>query len=237
MSQKGQVGEAITHFKAALAIRPDLAIIHQNLGNALQQSGQLGEAVTCLRRALELRPDSAAAWFDLGNALLESGQAEEAIGCFQSVLQIDPQFALAHGNLGNAFLRQGWFDEALAHYQAAIDARPTNSYFLNNLAWMLATCPQASSRNGARAVELAQQAEQLSSGKDGLILGTLAAAYAEAGQFPDAVAAAQRALALAVAQTNSAQAEILRSHIRLYRSGLSYHEAGRTNGPPVSVPQ
>jgi tetratricopeptide (TPR) repeat protein len=180
---------------------------------------------------VELRPDLAGAWYDLGNVLLDSGPGDEAIACFERALQIDPQFALAHSNLGNALLHLGRPEEALAHYQAAIDVQPTNAYFLNNLAWVLATCPQPSSRNGARAVELAQQAEQLSSGKDGLILGTLAAAYAEVGQFPNAVAAAQRALAFAVAQTNSAQSEILRSHIRLYQSGSPYHEAGQALKP------
>jgi Flp pilus assembly protein TadD len=112
----------------------------------------------------------------------------------------------------------------VAHYQAAVAALPGNPYLLNNLAWVLATGPQASVRNGGRAVELAQQAERLSGGKDPSILGTLAAAYAEAGRFPEAVATAQRALELATAQANLAQAEALRARIGLYRAGSPFRD-------------
>ena len=139
-------------------------------------------------------------------------------------MQLQPNLAEAHNNLGNALLQKGRPAEAVTHYQAAVAALPGNPYLLSNLAWMLATCPEASVRNGARAVELALQAEQLSGGKDSGLLGTLAAAYAEAGRLAEAVATAQRALALATAQTNTAQIETLRARLKLYQSGSPFRD-------------
>ena len=103
-------------------------------------------------------------------------------------------------------------------------ALPDHPYLLSNLAWVLATCPEASARNGARAVELAEQARRLSGDKDPVLLGTLAAAYAEAGRFADAVATAQRALELVCAQANTAQTETLRARLELYRSGSPFRD-------------
>jgi tetratricopeptide (TPR) repeat protein len=233
---QGQASAAISSFQKALAIQPDFAEAHRELARALLQNGQSSEAVAHLRKALELQPDLAAASFDLGNALVEHGQVDEAIALFQKAVQIDPQLAAAQSNLGNALLRRGRVEEALAHYQAAIEAQPTNAFLLNNLAWVLATCPQASVRNGARAVELAQQADQLSGSKDSWILGTLAAAYAEAGRFAEAVAAARHALELAAAQTNSAHVEILRAHLRLYQAGSPFRDRGQANAAPHPNP-
>ena len=85
--------------------------------------------------------------------------------------------------------------------------------------------PDASIRNGARAVELAQQAERLSEAKDPALAGTLAAAYAEAGRFGEAVATAQRALEQATAQTNTAQVETLRVRLKLYQSGSPFRDS------------
>jgi tetratricopeptide (TPR) repeat protein len=142
------------------------------------------------------------------------------------------KLASEHSRLANLLLERGQFDEAIAQYQAAIDAQPANPYYLNNLAWVLATCPQAAVRNGARAVELAEQAERLSGGKNPAILGTLAAAYAEAGRLAQAVATAQRALELATAQTNSADVEALRAQIGLYQAGSPFRDASQTNLTP-----
>ena len=109
----------------------------------------------------------------------------------------------AHNNLGNALLQKGSVDEAITHFQKALQINPDYAEAQNNLAWVLATCPQASLRNGNKAVELAQRANQLTGDGNPVVLGTLAAAYAEAGRFPEAVETAQRALQLAETQSNA----------------------------------
>jgi tetratricopeptide (TPR) repeat protein len=108
--------------------------------------------------------------------------------------------------------------EAMAYYQKAIELQPQFIPAQISLAWMLATWPEPSVRNGGRAVALAEQADRFSRDKDPLILRTLAAAYAEAGRFPEAVLTAKQALALAVTQSNTGLANELQTEIGLYQT-------------------
>jgi tetratricopeptide (TPR) repeat protein len=105
----------------------------------------------------------------------------------------------------------------------AIDGDDGNA--LNNLAWVLATFPQDEIRNGKRAVELATKASALPGGESPMVLRTLAAAYAEGGDFPRAVSVAQRALDLATAQNNNSLAATLRHELALYQANTPYREA------------
>ena len=148
---------------------------------------------------------------------------DEAIPHFQKALQIKPDNAEACYNLGNALLQKGSVDEAIVHYQKARQIKPNYLEVQNNLAWVLAVAPQALLRNGRQAVELALQANQLAGGENPIILRTLAAAYAEAGQFPEAVETAQRALQLAETQSNTALANAIRSQMKFYQAGSPFH--------------
>ena len=103
-------------------------------------------------------------------------------------------------------------------------ARPDDVALLDDTARVLATNPNASIRNGAEAVELAQRAAQLSDRREPAILGTLAAAYAEAGRFSEAVQTARKALDLATEQNKQSLAESLKAKIPLYEAGTPCHE-------------
>ena len=184
----------------------------------------MDEAIAHFQAALELQPNLAGAHNNLANALLGQGAGGRSHRPFPTALSLQPNLAEAHNNLANAFLQKGRAAGSGRALPGGGAALPGNPYLLNNLAWVLATCPDASVRNGARAVELAQQAERLSGGKDPSLLGTLAAAYAEAGRFAEAVATAQRALDLATAQTNTAQVETLRARLGLYRAGSPFRD-------------
>jgi tetratricopeptide (TPR) repeat protein len=168
---------------------------------------------------LRLDPASAEARYNLGNALFQQGRFDEAIAAYRASLQINPANAQADNNLSSALLKQGRTDEAIAATEKALELQPGNVLSQNNLAWILATAPQPSLRNGARAVQLAAQASQASGINNPVYLRTLAAAYAEAGQFPDAVQTAQRAIALAQAQSNAPLANALLHEIKLYEAG------------------
>ena len=226
--QKGNVDEAIAHYQKALQINPDYAGAHNNLGNALLQRGSVDEAIAHYQRALQIAPDYAEAHNNLGGALLQKGNLDEAIAHYQKALQINPDYADAHNNLGLVLLQRGKADEAIAHFQKALQITPDYADAQNNLARVLATCPQASLRNGNQAVELAQRANQLTGDGNPVVLGTLAAAYAEAGRFPEAVATAQRALQLAGTQSNTALADVLRSQLKLYQAGRPFHYTEQT---------
>jgi tetratricopeptide (TPR) repeat protein len=221
--KKGDVDEAMVQYQKALQINPDYALARNNLGFALFQKGRVDEAIVQYQEALKINPHInlhiAQVHDNLGNALFKRGDVDEAIAQFQKALQIDPDNEGAHSHLGSALLIKGNVAEAIAQYQKALQINPQYVETLNNLAWVLATCPQASLRNGHQAVELAQRANQLAGDGHLALLGTLAAAYAEAGRFPEAVSTAQRALQVAQTQTNTARADALRSQLKLYQAG------------------
>jgi tetratricopeptide (TPR) repeat protein len=223
--RKGAVDEAIFHLQWAAQMRPGSADIQNALGNAFIQEGRVAEARTHFQRALQLRPNFTEAHNNLGLVLLQAGQLEEATIHFQQALTFQPTNAPAHSHLGQVLLQEGHVHEAIDHYQAALAIQPDDAYTLNNLAWVLATYPEASARDGTRAVEFAQRADQLSGGNNPSILGTLAAAYAEAGKFAEAVSTSRRALTLASAQTNHAQTAALQARIALYQSGSPFRDA------------
>jgi Flp pilus assembly protein TadD len=187
------------------------------------------EAIAHFQKALEIQPDFAEAHYNLGNALFQKGMKDQAAIHYWRAVEIQPDFAPAHNNLGTVLLEQGRVDEAIAHFQKALDSQPDFVDALNNLAWVLATSPQASVRNGAKALQLAQEAVRVSEGGDPAILETLAAANAETGRCADAVAIARRALQLATAQNNTALVNALQEQLRFYQAGTPFRDTRQTN--------
>jgi tetratricopeptide (TPR) repeat protein len=121
--------------------------------------------------------------------------------------------------------------EALAEWRRVLAAAPDHVAVLEQIARLLATSPEPSLRNGAEAVALAERAAELTGGRQPQILDTLAAAYAEAGRFAEALETARRALALAEASGNAALAGTLQTRLALYASGKPLREAGRLLAP------
>jgi hypothetical protein len=128
---------------------------------------------------------------------------------WEHTLAAAPNNDVAHTNLGNLLPGR----EAIPHYEKALQIAPHTALPLNNLAWIRATSPDPPQRDGAKALELAKEANQLSGGTDPVFVRTLAAAYAENGQFTEATDAALRALTLAIAQDNAALTDDLRRNI------------------------
>jgi tetratricopeptide (TPR) repeat protein len=219
----GRVDEAIALYQKALHIRPDSAIACYNLGNALLQKGRVDEAILEYQKAVEIQPAFALAHDNLGAALQQMGRLDEAIPQYQKAAQLKPDFASTRVNLANALAQEGRDNEAIPQYQKALQLNPADPAIQNKLAWLLATCPQPSLRNGGKALEVARQANLLTGGENPVILHTLAAACAEAGRFSEAVETAQHALRLAQAQTNTALAGALQSELILYRAGSPFH--------------
>lgn len=194
-----------------------------NLGVALMQRGDDAEAMKRFERSIAISPRSADAQNDLGVLLAKAGQLDKAADCFRAALQSRPSLADAHGNLGTVLQQQGNNAEALTHWREAARLDPDNPRAANRLAWALATLPDASLRNGAEAIASARRAVELSGGREPIMLGTLAAAHAEAGQFSEAVSTADRAILLADAQGDAATAATIRRQCQSYRSGIPYH--------------
>ena len=222
--EEGRVDEAIAQFERVLAEKPDHAQAHNNLGNALLQKGRIDEAIAHYQRTLELPFDHGGSHYNLGNAFLQKGEIDEAITHYRKALELRPNHPNTYNNLGNALRHRGLMAEAIFQYQRAAEMEPNSALIQNNLAWVLATCAQESLRNGAKAIESAERANQLSGGGNPIVLHTLAAASAERGEFSRALDTAQRALELADAQGNTSLADSIRREITLYRAGLPYHE-------------
>jgi tetratricopeptide (TPR) repeat protein len=219
----GRMDEAIIQFRQALQINPKDADAENDLGFALFQIGQKDEAITHLRQALQINPHDMKRENNLGYALFQIGQRDEAIIHFQRVLQISPDDANARGILGRALLQTGREGEAIIQFQKALQINPRQPEIENTLAWVLATASPAALRDGRRAVELAEQANQTASGENPLFLRTLAAAYAEAGRFDDAVRIAQKARELAQAAGQSGLVEQLNGELKFYLVKLPFH--------------
>jgi len=223
--QEGDVDEAISHLRKAVQKWPFHADAYINLGNAFLQKRDLDAAIEAYSTTLGLQFDHAESHYSIANAFRQKGQLDDAILHYRLALELRPDYADAHNNLANAFRQQGRIEEAIHEYEAALKSNPGSVLAQNNLAWLLATAADPKLRNGRKAVELAEQAVLATNGHDPLVLHTLAAAYAENGEFTKALAAANDALEIADAKGITSLAESLRSKIALYQSGSPYHEA------------
>jgi tetratricopeptide (TPR) repeat protein len=223
--RKGSVDEAIVKFQKALEIKPNFLEACYNLGNSLLQKGRMDEAIAYYQKALKIKPDCAQACSNLGYCLFQKGSVDEAIAYYQKALEIKPDYAEARNNLNNALLQKDNMDNAITNYQKALQIKPDSLEVLNNLAWLLATCPDAHIRDGVQAVKYAGRACALTHYQKTIMVGTLAAAYAEAGRFDDAVAAAEKACALASAAGEPDLLEKNQKLLALYRARQPYHEA------------
>ncbi len=224
LAESGRVEEAVTQFEKAAALKPDFAAASANLGGALAKLGKLDEALVELREAIGSDARYAPAHYELGLVLSRRGDAQGAIAEWRSALEIDPKYAEAHDSLGDALDAQGRTAEALEHWRAAIDLEPNDAQALRRAAWALATSPDAAIRNGGEALQFAVRAVELSGGKDARVLDTLAAAYAEKGQFTDAALTARRAAARAVEENQPALAEEIKGRVASYEAGRAFRE-------------
>jgi tetratricopeptide (TPR) repeat protein len=214
--QAGDLTAAVSSLQEALKIKPAYADAHFNLGVVLRETGDLTGSIAHFEETLRIRPADAGALRELGSTLLRQGRAGDAIVRLEQALAINSRHIEALADLGNAYLQVGQPGNAIVQFQRALALRPTDLVTLNNLAWILAASPQASVRDGKKAVELAYRARELTRGADPNVLRTLSAAYAETGQFHEAAATALQALQITA--DRSPLADTLRKELALYQS-------------------
>jgi tetratricopeptide (TPR) repeat protein len=198
---------------------PSLPQAREFLGLGLLQTGDFDSAMACFEKLIVLPPDPAQRWFTLANMLAGEGHLPEAMQCCRRALAISPRFADAWAGLGVLCLQSGQSKEAEDSWQKSLEINPAQPQVLNNLATLLATASDASLRDGAKAVALAEQASQLTGGSNAMIQCTLAAAYAEAGRYGEAAATVRKALSLAQVQKDDKLRRALEEGIQLYESG------------------
>ena len=133
LRDQGKLDEAAARFQQALALRPDYAEAHNNLGNIRWEQGKLDEAAARYEQALALRPDYAEAHNNLGNVLAEQGKLDEAVARFEQALALRPDLCRGAQQPGQRPLEQGKLDEAAARYEQALALRPDYAEAHNNL--------------------------------------------------------------------------------------------------------
>lgn len=223
LAEKGQLDGAAHHFTESLRLNPNNAEAHRNLGRALMLLGRHAAAEEHLRAAVRLKPRDAEARRLLASALMELGRPAEAVESLEAALRQQPD-AATRVELAGVLRRLGRFRDAAAELRRAVAAASDNTDALGQLAWLLATAPDPALRNGPEAVELAERACRLTGDRDATLLGVRAAACAEAGRFAEAVASAEKAVALASASGNTNLARLHQQLLRLYRARLPYRE-------------
>src|SRR2546430_1520143 len=233
LMERGQLDEAFSYFQKALAVRSrsehshynlSLALIHDSVGNVLGRKGRLDEAIAHFRQAIAFRPDYPDAHYNLGTVLFRRHDLDGAIEEWRTTVSLHPNDPGTNASLGNALVQKGLLREAAYHYDTALQSEPDAPLPLNNLAWLMSAGPDDSLRNGPRAVELARKLNRISKQNNPFFIRTLAAAYAEAGQFDLAIETAQGASELANAQSQHALAIQIQEETDLYRQHMPFRD-------------
>ena len=219
-----RMDEALLHARAALEISPGRAEPNGLVGVILDAKGRTAEAVPYLRESARLQPGLPAAWRRLGMALARTSRPAEAIDPLQRALAGLPGDVEARATLAMCRVQTGKPVEAVSEYRLALQHQPAQVEVLNNLAWLLATHPREEVRHGTEAVRLAEEACRLTDRRHPQLLGTLAAALAEAGRFDEAVATAQTAIQLAEEAGQAEVAAANRALVQTYQAGMAHRE-------------
>ena len=217
-------------FRHALAVTVNNDVAENNLGIVFLRQGKVDEAISLLQAAVDLRPDNSPAHENLAKALLQKGQVTDALIHYRKLLELQPDNIEVHNIVGTVLMQQGRVGEGVEEWQKVLAIQPDNGNALSNLAWVFATSPDDSLRNGGKAVQLAEDALRISGGRIPILFRTLAAAYAETGEFSKAIETAHQGIELANSQGNSGLATELQGNIALYRDHRPLRDTSLTHG-------
>lgn len=148
----------------------------------------------------------------------------------QRALELEPGDVETHRSMAITRTLQGRVEEGIAAYREVLKRAPNDLDALNNIAWVRATHADAKHRDGAEAVRLAEQARDLPHDPNYVLFSTLAAAYAEAGRYADAVAAGERAADLAREAQDSSAVQRFGAQLECYRAGRPFHHSPSSDG-------
>ncbi len=221
---QGNLAQAKACFRALLPVAGGSPAAYYDLGMDFAENKQYPEAIECFTKLLTIDPQNLAARSKLGIMFLASGKPADAITQFNEVLRSVPDTPDVHISLGLAYSMLRNWERVAAHWAEAVRLKPDAVDILNNLAWLLATTDDDRVRNPTKAVEYARRACELSGYEPPELLDTLAAAYAAAGRFRDAVERAEQALELARTMKKEELIQQVQKRLELYRAGRPYIE-------------
>jgi protein O-mannosyl-transferase len=213
----GELDRALFHLQKAVELNPDYAQVHNNLGIVLARLHRPNDAAVQFTEALRLRPDNPDAHINLAHLLEEQGQFDQAIQHVHAAMKSRPLTTDDYLQLSRLLLEARRYPEAIETLRDARAAAPAHLHAANELAWLLATCPDAGSRRPDEAIQISEQVCNQTQHRVPELLDTLAASYAAAGRFTEAVQAARQAVDLAETQKQALLAATIKSRLADYR--------------------
>jgi tetratricopeptide (TPR) repeat protein len=222
----GKYDKAVADYNKAVQLDASYASAFLYRGLAWTGLNELEKALDDFDRAQKLDPTNAMVYWARGVVWQRRGDFDTAIAAYGRAIQLDPQDANTYADRAATWEAKRQYDKALADFEQAVRLDPRGAAAWNGRAWIEATCPVAKYRDAKRAVEHANKACQLSEWKNTDALDTLAAAYAESGDFANAIKWQSKACDLAPAHDKADKAD-LRSRLGLYQAHKPYRDAGK----------
>lgn len=231
LRQAGQFERAEAELARAFQLDPNNLDAANNRASVLIQLGRHREAEEQLEALRQRAPTFAPLWVNRGLIYFREGDLPRAIEAYERALTHDPASAAAQANLALARYQQGDVPAALAAFRASLGLRPDHVETLRSAAWIAATDPRADRHAAAEALAWAERAVELTGGAEPLLWDVWAAALANAGRFPEAVALAERALQQAASQGQPELAATIQAHLHRYRAGLPVRQGSAAGSP------
>lgn len=220
--EKGNDGQAMVDFDEAIRRDPENAIVHSSRGNLHGDMGDNDRAIADYNTAIKLNPKLALAYSNRAVSWMQKGESDRALADLDAAIKLSPDMLDAWNNRGFVWRMKGDPHRAILDFSQVIKLDPKFADAYDSLALIHATSSDAKARNGKRAVELAQRACELTKWSNAFYLNTLAAAYAEAGDFKSAVQWQEKAIAL---KKFSAAGEVAaEGRLALYKAGKPFRE-------------
>jgi len=216
--REGEHDKAIADYTTAIHLNPELPTAFTNRGLAWCEKEEYEKAIADCSEAIRLDPHVAGVYGNRGLVQIYKGEVDRAIADCSEAIRLDPTSPIDFHNRGSAWTDVGKYDQALADFNEALRLDPKYAAALNGRAWLAGTCRDAKYRNGKKAVEDAIMACELTEWHNGSCLNSLAAAYAESGDFTNAIKWQEKAIDVAPEK----QKMKLRSRLDLYKARKPY---------------
>lgn len=219
-----QPDRAVALYEKAVDLSPGVESLRVTMGWAFGEASEFEAALGCFEDALTINPRSPRALLGMANVFESLGQTEQAQQQYLELIAMAPDMIEAIMGLALALQSQRRFDEALRRFERALELAPEDPYILTATAWLMATHPEASKRNAAEAVRLAELAWENPAARTPQAGDVLAAAYAASGRFEEAVATCDRAIDLARKSMATQAADQIESRKKLYERNQAYSQ-------------
>lgn len=219
---EGNLDKAIADFSGVIQLNPtnDFAIL--NRATAYRAKGEFAKSIKDWSKYILLNPTNHLAFQQRASCFAAIDEFDRALGDWNKSLRLDPNDATSLAMRGFCYNNKEQFDEALKDYYQAIQIDPKNASAWNNLGWLRATCPVTSFRNGKEAVEAATKACEFSDWKNWTRVDTLAAAFAEAGDFQQAIKFQEQALNLD--ETNNDKRKAMKNRLASFQKHQPFRQ-------------